>query len=131
MKCFGKAANVELSKSTIAHTSLEVELDVRVLLPLATVVVRPALHDLHIAQLKRGAGRLWRNKATECNDARYGKGNGGEEAEDILRPHQRGVHRGRGKRARGSLFQGGERNRQLDVSSRIPRNGSAVVVVVG
>lgn len=76
------------------HTGVQVELDVCVLLLFVAVVVRSALHDLHVAQLDVCAGRLGGYEAAESDYCGDGKGDGGEEAEDILQAHQCRVHLG-------------------------------------
>lgn len=76
------------------HTGIQVKLDMRILLPLGRVVVRPALDYLHIAQRYAGRGILGRNKTAQRDDGRDCEGDGGEETEDILHPHQIRVHGG-------------------------------------
>lgn len=59
---------------------------------LVAVVVRSALDDLHVAQLDVCAGCLWGYEAAKCNDRGHAECYRGEEAEDVLQPHERGVH---------------------------------------
>ncbi len=40
------------------HTRVQIELNMRILLLLIAIIVRPALDDLHIAQRDRGTGVL-------------------------------------------------------------------------
>lgn len=75
------------------RTSVQVELDVRILLLLVAVVVRAAFYDLHVAQLDVCARCLRGDEAAERDYHGDGEGDGGEEAEDILQSHQCGVHR--------------------------------------
>lgn len=64
----------------------------RILLLLVAIVVRPALHDLYIAQLYSCARGLWGYEAAERDYRRDGEGDGCEEAEDVLQPHECGMH---------------------------------------
>lgn len=73
-------------------TSVQIKLDVRVLLPLVAVVMRSPLHHLHIAHLNRRIRALRGHEAAECDYRRNGKGHGREEAKDILQSHQCRVH---------------------------------------
>jgi hypothetical protein len=66
----------------------------RILLLLVAVVVRPPLDDLHAAHLDVRRGALGRYEAAERDDGGDGERDGREEAEDVLQPHQRGVHVG-------------------------------------
>ena len=67
----------------------------RILLLLVAVVVRPPLDDLHAAHLDIGRGALGRYEAAQRDDGGDGERDRREEAEDVLQPHQRGVHVGR------------------------------------
>ena len=78
----------------LRRTRVQVELDMRILLLLVAVVVRPALDHLHVAQLDVGRGRLGGHEAAERNYHGDGEGNRGEEAKDILQSHQCRVHLG-------------------------------------
>jgi hypothetical protein len=75
----------------------------RILLLLVAVVVRPPLDDLHAAHLDVRRGALGRYEAAERDDGGDGERDGCEEAEDVLQPHQRGVHVGRVRGARALL----------------------------
>jgi hypothetical protein len=66
----------------------------RILLLLVAIVVRPPLDDLHAAHLDVRRGALGRYEAAERDDGGDGERDGREEAEDVLQPHQRGVHVG-------------------------------------
>ena len=65
----------------------------RILLLLITVIVRPALHDLHIPQLYSRARRLGVYEGGQSDYGCDGECDRGEESEDILEAHERGVHR--------------------------------------
>lgn len=85
------------------RTSIQVELDMRILLPLWRVVMRSALDDLHIPQRYAGRGVLWGYETTECNYSRDCEGDGSEEAKDILETHKGRVHPER-KKERKALY---------------------------
>jgi hypothetical protein len=74
------------------RTGFQVKADVGVLLLLVAVVVRPALNYLNIAQLYVCARCLWGYEAAERDYGCDSEGYGCEEAEDILQPHEGGVH---------------------------------------
>lgn len=74
------------------RTSIQIELDMRVLLPLSGVVVRPSLHDLHILELEAGTGSLRDKQHADCNGGRDGESGRCEEAEDSLHADERRVH---------------------------------------
>ena len=76
----------------IGRTCVQVELDVRVLLLLVAVVVRPSLYYLHVAQLYVRIRALRGDEAAECNYRGDGEGDCREEAEDILQAHQCRMH---------------------------------------
>ena len=58
---------------------------------------------MYILELHAGGWSLWCHDDGERNDGRNDEGYRGEEAEDILQPHQRGVHVGRVRGARALL----------------------------
>lgn len=92
--CTALAITAAANGRTDGRTSIEIELDMRVFLLLIAVVVRPALDDLHAAQLDVGARRLGGYEAAERNDGCDGEGDRGEEAEDVLQAHQGRMHLG-------------------------------------
>ena len=75
----------------------------RILLLLVAVVMRPPLDDLHAAHLDIRGWALGRHEAAERDDGGDGERDRREEAEDVLQPHQRGVHVGRVRGARALL----------------------------
>lgn len=64
----------------------------RILLLLVAVIVWSSLYNLHVAKCDVGARCLWGYEAAEGDHGRDAECDGGEEAEDILQPHERGVH---------------------------------------
>jgi len=77
------------------HTGIQIKPDMRILLPLAAIVVWATPHNLYIERLYARVWRLRGDKAAQRDYRSDRKSDSGEEAKDILQPHQGGMHSGR------------------------------------
>lgn len=79
---------IALGCAVALRTGVKVELDVGIFFSLGAVVVRSSLDDLHVLELKAGAGRLRNEQDAEGNGGCNSECGRREESEDGLHANQ-------------------------------------------